>query len=130
MKEGKDYLTTHSAHFIYGYMASHMWKRTTAIARRKVAAATHGLLFSISCKVRFYMHHPKDSTYHELCYNRQRVHHEGPIRRPITLPTNALPWRYGIFYMHHPLRHDSIYHGLCYISCRALFETRNSSMVE
>ena len=27
------YLTTHSTHFIYGYMASDIWLRTTQIAR-------------------------------------------------------------------------------------------------
>ena len=27
------YLTTHSKHFIYGYMESHIWYRTTEIAR-------------------------------------------------------------------------------------------------
>ena len=35
------YLTTHSTHFIYGYMASDIWKRTIQIAREsKPAAAT------------------------------------------------------------------------------------------
>ena len=34
------YLTTHSTHFIYGYMASDIWLRTILIVRRKPAAAT------------------------------------------------------------------------------------------
>ena len=34
------YLTTHSTHFIYGYMASDIWLRTIVIVRRKPAAAT------------------------------------------------------------------------------------------
>ena len=29
------YLTTHSTHFIYGYMASNIWLRTILIVRRK-----------------------------------------------------------------------------------------------
>ena len=29
------YLTTHSTHFIFGYMASHIWLRTILIMRRK-----------------------------------------------------------------------------------------------
>ena len=29
------YLTTHSTHFIYGYMASDIWLRTILIVRRK-----------------------------------------------------------------------------------------------
>ena len=36
-KEGREmfYLTTHSTHFIYGYMASDIWLRTILIVRRK-----------------------------------------------------------------------------------------------
>ena len=29
------YLTTHSTHFIYGYMASYIWRRATQIAREE-----------------------------------------------------------------------------------------------
>ena len=46
------YLTTHSTHFIYGYMASDMWKRTTQIARGN-PLPPHGLLFPISIKDSF-----------------------------------------------------------------------------
>ena len=38
MKEGRKemfYLTTHSTHFIYGYVASDIWYRTTQIAREE-----------------------------------------------------------------------------------------------
>ena len=34
------YLTTHSTHFIYGYMASDIWYTTTQIAREETAAVT------------------------------------------------------------------------------------------
>ena len=37
-KEGRKemfYLTTHSTHFIYGYMASSIWLRTILMVRRK-----------------------------------------------------------------------------------------------
>ena len=34
------YLTTHSTHFIYGYMASVIWLRTILIVRKDPAAAT------------------------------------------------------------------------------------------
>ena len=34
------YLTTHSTHFIYGYMASDIWLRTILIVRKEPAAAT------------------------------------------------------------------------------------------
>ena len=39
------YLTTHSAHFIYGYMTSYIWYRTTQIGK--------GLLFPINSKGSF-----------------------------------------------------------------------------
>ena len=34
------YITTHSTHFIYGYMASDIWLRTILIVRKVPAAAT------------------------------------------------------------------------------------------
>ncbi|XP_041374888.1 uncharacterized protein LOC121387752 isoform X2 [Gigantopelta aegis] len=36
-EEGNVYLTTHSTHFIYGYIASDIWLRTTQILREYVA---------------------------------------------------------------------------------------------
>ena len=68
------YLTTHSTHFIYGYMASDIWLTARV------------LLYAPS--------HRQDSTYHGLCYTspgalaRTRNSsmgspHEGSIRRPI-----------------------------------------------
>ena len=36
------YLTTHSAHFIYGYMASDIWSRTIQIAKEE----TRGLCYT------------------------------------------------------------------------------------
>ena len=43
------YLTTHSTHFIYGYMASDIWLRTTQIVRGNLLLP-HKLLFPISSK--------------------------------------------------------------------------------
>ena len=43
------YLTMHSTHFIYGYMASDIWLRTAGV-----------LLYAPSDR--------QDSTYHGLCY--------------------------------------------------------------
>ena len=45
------YLMTHSTHFIYGYMASNIWKRTIQIARENMLP--HGLFFLISSKGSF-----------------------------------------------------------------------------
>ena len=59
------YLTTHSTHFIYGYMASDI-VRDSEIAN---PLAPHGLLFPINNKVILYApSHIQDSTYHGLCY--------------------------------------------------------------
>ena len=39
------YLTTHSTHFIYGYMVSDIWYRTIQIGDKKPAVATWAALF-------------------------------------------------------------------------------------
>ena len=52
------YLTTHSAHFIYGYMVSDIGKP---------AALLRGLLFSISRKGSY----RQDRTYHGFCHTRR-----------------------------------------------------------
>ena len=35
------YLTTHSTHFIYGYMASDIWLRTILIVRKEIRCRRH-----------------------------------------------------------------------------------------
>ena len=52
------YLTTHSTHFIYDYMASDMVKDHSD-SKRENLLLPHGLLFPISSK---------DSTYHGIYY--------------------------------------------------------------
>ena len=53
------YLTTHSTHFIYGYMGSDIWLRTILI----------GYSFRLTARVILYApSHRQDSTYHGLCY--------------------------------------------------------------
>ena len=57
------YSTTHSTHFIYGYMASDI-----------NPLPPHRLLFPISSKVLLYASsHRQDSTYHGLCYTSRGV---------------------------------------------------------
>ena len=46
------YLTTHSTHFIYGYMASNIWLRTILIVRKETRLP-HRLLFPINSKGSF-----------------------------------------------------------------------------
>ena len=47
------YLTTHSTHFIYGYMASDIWLRTILIVRKETCCRHIRLLFPISSKGSF-----------------------------------------------------------------------------
>ena len=65
------YLTTHSTHFMYGYMASRHMVKNDSDSERGNPLPPHGLLFPISSKGFFYIHHPTDSiahTTHGLCY--------------------------------------------------------------
>ena len=54
VKEGRKeifYLKTHSAHFIYGYMASDIWQMTTQIAREETRCRQTGYCFRLTAKV-------------------------------------------------------------------------------
>ena len=63
------YLTTHSTHFIYGYMASNMWLRTILIAREETRCRHMGYSFRLTARVLLYApSHRQDSIYHGLCY--------------------------------------------------------------
>ena len=63
------YLTTHSIHFIYGFMAS-----DHSDSERGNPLRPHGLLFSISSKV-FYMHHPTDRIAYTTAFVKPVVEH-------------------------------------------------------
>ena len=89
------YLTTHSTHFIYGYMASDIWLRTILIVRKETRCRQLGYSFRLAARVLLYApSHRHDSTYHGLCYTSRGAlagkrnssmgpPHEGTIRRPI-----------------------------------------------
>ena len=63
------YLTTHSTHFIYGYMVSDMWLRTILIVRKETRCHHIGYSFRLAASVLLYASsHRQDSTYHGLCY--------------------------------------------------------------
>ena len=63
------YLTTHSTHFIYGYMASDIWLRTILIVRKETRCHHIGYSFRLAARVLLYApSHRQDSTYHGLCY--------------------------------------------------------------
>ena len=63
------YLTTHSTHFIYGYMASDIWLRTILIVREETRCRHIGYSYRLTARVLLYApSHRQDNTYHCLCY--------------------------------------------------------------
>ena len=111
------YLTTHSTHFIYGYMALDIWLRTILIVREETRCRHIGYSYQLTARVLLYApSHRQDNTYHGLFFT-QFVEH--------WLEREIAQWR--ILLNANP-RQDSTYHGLCYTSRGALAGTRNSSM--
>ena len=70
------YLTTHSTHFIYGYMASDIWLKTILIVRKETRCyhidycyRYTSYSFLLAARVLLYApSHRQDNTYHGLCY--------------------------------------------------------------
>ena len=89
------YLTTHSTHFIYGYMASDIWLRTILIVLKKTRCRHIGYSYRLTARVLLYTPSQRqDNTYHGFCYTSRGAlagtrnssmgpPHEGSIRRPI-----------------------------------------------
>ena len=70
-KPGREmfYLTTHSTHFINGYMASDIWLRTILIVRKETCCRHIGYSYRLTARVLLYTpSHRQDDTYHGLCY--------------------------------------------------------------
>ena len=100
------YLTTHSTHFIYGYMASDIWLRTILIVRKETRCRHIGYSYRLAARVLLYApSHRQDNTYHGLWYTSHGAlagtrnssmgpPHEGSIQRPIAPWANALPLSY------------------------------------
>ena len=97
------YLTTHSTHFIYSYMASDIWLRTILIVRKKTRCRHIGYSYRLTARVLLYApSHRQDNTYHSLCYTSHGAlagtrnssmgpPHEGSNRRP-TAPRMLYLW--------------------------------------
>ena len=63
------YLTTHSTHFIYSYMASDIWLRTILIVRKETRCCHIGYSYRLTARVLLYApSHRQNNTYHSLCY--------------------------------------------------------------
>ena len=96
------YLTTHSTHFIYGYMASDIWLRTILIVRKETRCRHIGYSYRLTARVLLYApSHRQDNTYHILCYTSRGAlagtrnssmgpPHEGSIRRPTAPQSNKM----------------------------------------
>ena len=66
--EGMFYLRTHSAHFIYGYMASDIWQRTIQIVRDETRCRHMDYSFRLTRVLLYAPSHRQDNIYHGLCY--------------------------------------------------------------
>ena len=68
------YLTMHSTHFIYSYMASDIWLRTILIVRKETHCRHIGYSFQLTAMVLLSSpSHRQDSTYHCLCYTSREA---------------------------------------------------------
>ena len=95
------YLTTHSTHFIYGYMASDIWLRTILIVRKETRCRHIGYSYRLTARIILYApSYRQDSTHHGLCYTSRGAlagtrnssmgpPHEGSIRRPTATRANT-----------------------------------------
>ena len=61
------YLTMHSTHFIYDYMASYIWLRAILIVRKETCCHHKGYSFRLTARV-FYMPHPTDRIAHTTAF--------------------------------------------------------------
>ena len=86
------YLTTHSTHFIYGYMASDIWLRTILIVRKETRCRHIGYSYRLTARVLSYASYIPQPLLHQSWSTGWNENssmgppHEGSIRRPIA------PW--------------------------------------
>ena len=128
------YLTTHSTHFIYGYMERDIWLRTILIVRKETRCCHIGYSFRLTATVLLYApSHRQDSTYHSLCYTSRGALagmrnssmgslHEGSIWWPISPWANALTTELYSFWVSDSgmwMKGNSTNNGLYYPCCRA-----------
>ena len=119
------YLTTHSTHFIYGYMASDIWLRTILIVRKETCCRHIAYSYRLTARVLLYApSHRQDNTYHILCYTSHGAH---GVMELLLYGIRHMVKRgkpHGLLFLI-----NSTYHSFCYTSCGALAGTRNSSIL-
>ena len=79
------YLTTHSTHFIYGYMASDIWLRTILIVRKKTRCRHIGYSYRLTARVPLYT--PPHLQNRFSTTNEMARHTTGTQQRPISADT-------------------------------------------
>ena len=101
------YLTTHSTHFIYGYMASGIWLRTILIVRKESRCRHIGYSYRLTARVLLYApSHRQDSTYHGPCYTSRgalagtRHSSMGHLTVPTDCPHAIRPFRFAHHFGH------------------------------
>ena len=100
------YLTTHSTHFIYGYMASHIEETRCRHIGYSFRLAARVLLYASS--------HRQDNTLAGTRNSSMGPLHEGSIRRPIAPRANALTTELHLAPMNARSHVDKS--SLCYMS--------------
>ena len=114
------YLTTHSTHFIYGYMASNIWLRTILIVRKENRCRHIGYSFRLTARVR------TDRIAHTTDFVTPVVEHW--LEHMYNEDKQAISLCQGMTLTFYFFIMNSTYHGLCYTSRGALAGTRNSSL--
>ena len=94
------YLTTHSTHFIYGYMASVIWLRTILIVRKETRCRHIGYSYRLSARVLLYAHPTDRITHttafvtpvveHWLCASSARENENGQLPRELSSNQSCL----------------------------------------
>ena len=124
------YLTTHSTHFIYGYMASDIWLRTILIVRKETRCRHIGYSYRLAARVLLYApSHRQGNIYHSLCYT-SRGALAGMVREETRCRHMGYSFRLTARVLLYAPSHrqDSTYHSLCYTSHGDLAGTRNSNI--
>ena len=145
------YLTTHSTHFIYGYMASDIWLRTILIVRKETRCCHIGYSYRLIARVLLYApSHRQDSTYHGLYYTSRGALAGTRNSRQVEWLSNLLEnvdgearcksvcsWCQGLFdplsyFSFQPVLHDwcNKSHGMCYPVCGIVHIKKTLLLIE
>ena len=141
------YLTTHSTHFIYGYMASDIWLRTILIVRERemfylTTHSTHFIygymasdiwlrtILIVSERERNVLFNDTLNTFYLRLYDIRHMVNDHSDSEKGNCSHIGYSYQITARVLLYALSHrqDSTYHCLCYTSRGALAETRNSSM--